>query len=939
MPDLIRALAYNMIDRKRSGTEPYNLFLGAGASISSGCSSMKKIVNDLLQSHDSTKFAEWGEIIAKATSVDEEYGMLKNIEIDKQKRVRFFEIWNGLDRDSKYSILTKHLLKENSPSKGYEHLANLIKMGYINIVFSTNLDNLLEKALINAGWYPPNDFVVIVNQRDKPEEVREQLESSRNIFKLVKLHGALESPISYAFTPEDVFDFEKSIKPTLSQILNQSLVVVGHNMQDRDIDMLFDEEGKEIHYVKPTPPEIESRMDTILKVRKQGSIIDGEYGNFDNFFTKLWSYIEKESKKNVNSDPTHSIEGFLRSIGYNHELQVPRSRFRNLPTLYVKPSEYKDICSKLEKEHVVFIIGEPHLGKTYTAFHLLWEYYQKDYETFHIRHDKLVTLLHKHDNNLNNVLLDLFGSEKGLPRIIHFDDPFGETLERRTDVFAKEMDTFLDYIHGYEHLRVIVTTRLNIFREAIAETYDLKKVEKLEKDIRVHTSYSHDILLDILHRYIRFYKPIWADDKKIIAILEEKLPDLLPAPHNIEFFVRTSEKLNSLEDVLKHVENSKEMIKALGNWMASLPTHEQFFLLWVEVCSTTSILFPESQVSKIDFERIYRETLAFMYKKQYIDAIPASSFSRTKNRFDMILLESRDSNKLVSYDFVHPSYHEALWYTIQEKSSFYKCWELLKNNIADLFEDFYNIIDLVQLNMIERYGTINRDLDQLLLLSAESNDEKEKLIALGHMLKHPDKFVNATQFIRCIPLVNQSTEAVKFDYLRMVDKYFDNLHSEVLMVLMPLLFDSNRDIRISAEKVVVKYLDYLPETIKQHDIMKGWYELIELLYPSKEYITEHTSDVITELFEKEKIIKLKNSGYILSENIFLQKSVLSIYPTNRNFIKSNRLHDISIEDYLNLNYRNNIPFKNPKTHKILESLFLNFSSRKSRYNWSERRLF
>ena len=64
----------------------------------------------------------------------------------------------------------------------------------------------------------------------------------------------------------------------------------------------------------------------------------------------------------------------------------------------------------------------------------------------------------------------------------------------------------------------------------------------------------------------------------------------------------------------------------------------------------------------------YRETLAFLYKKEQISSIPPSSFSVAKDKFDMILLESRDENfKVEKFDFIHPSYHEAFWYAIKEE--------------------------------------------------------------------------------------------------------------------------------------------------------------------------------------------------------------------------------------------------------------------------------
>lgn len=828
MSDKIKALAKNMVDRKRSGTDPYILFLGAGASIDSGCSSMMKIVDDVLQSHDSAQFLDWQKEIEEATSVHAKFGELLRQEIGKQKREKFFVKWNGLDINSKYSLLRPHLWEGKSPSNGYTDLANLIKMGYFKMVLSTNLDNLLEKALQNIGLYFPDDFIVAINKKDRAEEVLEQLEASRPPFKLIKLHGTLESPRSYAFTHEEIFDFETTIKPSLSQIINQSLIVIGHSMQDRDIDMLFDDEGKEIHFIKPTRPEIESRIDNILKVRRQGSIIEGDDGKFDNFFRKLRLYIEKESDDTGIRDATLSIEGFLRSIGYEHELKVPRSRFRNLPNLYIKPTEFNDICSKLEREHVVFIIGEPHLGKTYTAFYLLWEYYQKGYEILHIKHDRLVSLLHKHDGEMKQLLLDLFACESGLPLIIHFDDPFGETMERRTDIFAKELDSFLNLAQGYEHLRIIVTTRLNIFRESMADVHDKKKVEELEKDIRVHTSYHRDTILDILHRYTQFYKPLWSSDEEIIAALDKQLPDLLPAPHNIEFFVRTSERLTSLEEVLRHVENSKEMIKALGEWMAALPEHEQIFLIWMEVCSTTGILFPDTPASKMEFEGAYLETLAFMFKKKHLAGIPPSPFSHSKDKFDMILLESYDEEtKLVKYDFVHPSYHEAFWYTIHQKLHLHRWWDLLKEYIGEIFQRVENKVDLVQLSMIERYGIINRDLDQLLLISAESEDINEQLIAFEHMLERYEKFANSPQFSACVCALSSSKNPDhSLRFLELVDKYFDLLPIDVLNKIPLFIFSEYLEVRKKCKEILSEHT--LPESVKKSEIIRTW-ELIKNL--------------------------------------------------------------------------------------------------------------
>ena len=103
------------------------------------------------------------------------------------------------------------------------------------------MDNLLEKSLSNEGLYQ-SDLFVVANGKDQPEEIVEQLSFSYFPIKIIKLHGSLESPRSYAFTPKETCNFENVIKPDLSKFINQSLIIVGYSGQDRDVDELFKEE-------------------------------------------------------------------------------------------------------------------------------------------------------------------------------------------------------------------------------------------------------------------------------------------------------------------------------------------------------------------------------------------------------------------------------------------------------------------------------------------------------------------------------------------------------------------------------------------------------------------------------------------------------------------------------------------------------------------------
>ena len=70
------ALASSILERRKSGAEPYVLFLGAGASVSSGCSGMTKIVDDFLADRDKAEFEQWEQKIKAASAANAEYGQL-----------------------------------------------------------------------------------------------------------------------------------------------------------------------------------------------------------------------------------------------------------------------------------------------------------------------------------------------------------------------------------------------------------------------------------------------------------------------------------------------------------------------------------------------------------------------------------------------------------------------------------------------------------------------------------------------------------------------------------------------------------------------------------------------------------------------------------------------------------------------------------------------
>src|SRR5690349_13912854 len=163
MTETLNALAANIVSRQTGGVDPYVLFLGAGASISSGCSSMLALSEDLLRTHDTAQFHCWEADIANARKLDAKFGELQRQEINEKKISRFLEIWATLDSETKYAFLRRHLADGKVPSQGYLELASLVKSKFFTTILTTNLDPLMERALTEVGLLEPENFIVVVN--------------------------------------------------------------------------------------------------------------------------------------------------------------------------------------------------------------------------------------------------------------------------------------------------------------------------------------------------------------------------------------------------------------------------------------------------------------------------------------------------------------------------------------------------------------------------------------------------------------------------------------------------------------------------------------------------------------------------------------------------------------------------------------------------------
>jgi hypothetical protein len=255
----IKALANLMRDRRESGDPPYVLILGDGASLRST------------------------ELMDAVLGTEHDLDGLHSFS-DAEKLREFYEILDRRSENERYVMLSRHL-RNKKPSKAHRYLAALIIEGYFDVVFTTCFDHALEDAL--SANMPVDAFTVLVNGRDKEEQIVKILGYGRPRVKVVKLHGDLNSRI-FAFTPEEVFEFTDQIERVLKMYLNHDVIIVGHGMRDDDINRCIKARGGALWYVNPTPPSMQDYVGRAMRVRGQeGNVISGRDGNFHEFFKLL----------------------------------------------------------------------------------------------------------------------------------------------------------------------------------------------------------------------------------------------------------------------------------------------------------------------------------------------------------------------------------------------------------------------------------------------------------------------------------------------------------------------------------------------------------------------------------------------------------------------------------------------------------------------------
>lgn len=170
------------------------------------------------------------------------------------------------------------------------HLADLVRLGFFDLIISTNVDNLLPRAFIETGMKIDEDFQVFIPQRHPLDEFMYQ--QHKHLCTLMKISGDLEIGEYNLFKQNFYLETYEMLKNFLSSALSDTFLMLGYDpFWDRAIDIVLPSKGQEFWYVNEEGPS--SSLSAIVKSRK-GKCIVGDEGGYESFIQKLYWRLDEE---------------------------------------------------------------------------------------------------------------------------------------------------------------------------------------------------------------------------------------------------------------------------------------------------------------------------------------------------------------------------------------------------------------------------------------------------------------------------------------------------------------------------------------------------------------------------------------------------------------------------------------------------------------------
>lgn len=450
------------------------------------------------------------------------------------------------------------------------------------------------------------------------------------------------SEMYYARMQNAVENSSNGLYILYSNFIQNSMSADGKSALFACCDRLFLGQWKERQYTDLKP---------LYKVYQMKN--DSEYAIFEidlvnkkplqprNLYTKpTVMFIDDDTISN------RSSYNFLQLIGNNN------IGYKLIDDLFVEPNEYLQIKKSLEEKNIVLIIGDPGIGKTYTAVKLLHEYYKEGYKPI------WVMGMSKEDRELQSA--KIMNYEPNEREIVYFEDPFGRTqFERRDDVLQIFLP-LLDRIKN-SHSKLIVTSRSTVFQSFKNEVPHSELMNEYVEILNIQKpSYSKAKLKQIYENLCNVDTNNGLYEKWRNAIYRAIDRDQLITPIMINQLAGTLQTITTDNQFWERISllKSNNLLMVVMNElkMLSVPSRILLFIMFLHGRYLVKLSAINEEYSRT--QHLVKDELGLPFM-----SLLSSELTLQKSRIEKI------GTKKQALRFVHPMYEEAIGELIQKDVS------------------------------------------------------------------------------------------------------------------------------------------------------------------------------------------------------------------------------------------------------------------------------
>lgn len=663
----LKLLSRLLAERKNSGQAPYTLVLGSGGQLSNY--QKTRISREVFGHEDSGQ-------------LDEHYEKISDME-------RYFSLRPFLD--------------SKIPAAGFPFLANLIYQGYFETILTCQIDRNLEDALLETKIRSA-EYQVLVNGKDDPKQILEATKSPFPRIKIIKVYGDFVTR-KFAFSALEIIEYCDNLREVLEECLSRHILVSNLSSRDRDLFRLLPRKGGTMWYAHDKTLVESDSIAPHVKIRKPVIILEEE-GQFDNLFGILHNQLLGTS-----------IEAFWEILGMNVSSEGTQvAQFKNLPQLFVQPKEYEDIIRNLDKEHFVIVTGEPHLGKTYTAFYILWTFFGKGFRPNYLPIEELLSPSGRSYTSYHSLLRKYVKDG----HIVYLDDPFGKTRFISNEDLISNLHNLIIEAKRYD-VRIIISSRINILKQALGfpfPTYIKPLIMSL-------SSYETEQRRKMIVNYVELYKPNWSKGTDYNPLVETA-SSVLAAPHNIDLFIRGTVQDENINNAISRVGDFNDLIFELARMIGYKRPHEILFYLTISLLSNRF-------VSTKECKRLFYE-MWNSFEERVTDESQILPWEECIDNFADELMKRINWDGEENVSFYHPVYDEAVTMLLENNSL---AINLLSMTVDSLAKDHNPFAREAAARIICRYFASEYP-NQILSLSNDQDRDVRSAIA-SHLWLSLDK--------------------------------------------------------------------------------------------------------------------------------------------------------------------------------------------------------